>query len=238
MYEVHSGDPFSGSVTIGRAIDNTQLYVLDEQLKPVGTGLVGELYIGGAGVVRGHLNRPELTHELFLADLVSNQPRGPHVQDGGLGPGPGRRNLEYLGRLDEQVKIRGYRVEIGEVEAAVAEHPAVRQCVTVARGHEPGSKQLAAYVILRDQKAVTPKELREFLRLKLPEYMVPARFAFLEAFPLTSNAKVDRRALPAPGKGLSRTAFTAPRNGTESALVAIWMELLDVNPISVTDSFF
>ena len=130
--------------------------------------------------------------------------------------------LEYVGRFDDQVKIRGYRVELGEVEAVVAEHPAVCHCVALAREDEPGSKHLTGYVIPRDGQTVTAKELREFLQRKLPEYMVPAHFVSLDAFPLTSNGKVDRRALSIAEKTLSRSEFIAPRNAGESMLAAIW----------------
>jgi len=238
VYEVQSGDPFTGSVPIGRAIDNTDLYVLDRQLKPVDAGGAGELYIGGSGVARGYLNRPELTQEHFLPDPFSTQSGARMYKTGDLARRREDGNLEYLGRLDEQVKIRGYRVETGEIEAVLAEHPAVRQCVALALGDEPSSKQLTAYIVLRDPQAVTPKELREFLRLKLPEYMVPAHLVFLETFPLTSNGKVDRRALPVANKTSSPRKLTLPRNATEATLVATWTELLDVSPISVTDNFF
>ena len=238
VYEVQAGDPFTGSVPIGRAIDNTQLYVLDQRLKPVSAGVVGELYIGGAGVARGYLNRPELTREHFLADPFSNQPGARMYKTGDMARCREDGTLEYLGRLDDQVKIRGYRVELGEVEAVVAEHAAVRRCVAVAREDEPGNQKLVGYVIPRNGQGVTPKELRDALRRKLPEYMVPAHFVFLDTFPLTPNGKVDHRALPVPEKSLSRPEFIAPRNASESMLAAIWAELLGVRPVSVTDNFF
>jgi len=238
VYEVQASDPFSGSVPIGKAIDNTRLYVLDQQLRPVPAGVAGELYIGGAGVARGYLNRPELTREHFLADPFSNEPGARMYRSGDMARCREDGTLEYLGRLDDQVKIEGYRVELGEVEAVVAEHAAVLHCVAVAREDEPGNKQLTGYVILRDGQAVTPKELRGFLRRKLPEYMAPAHFVFVDAFPLTPNGKVDRRALPVPEKTLSRQEFISPRNANESRLAAIWIELLGVSPLSVTDKFF
>jgi len=238
VYEVQAGDPFSGSVPIGKAIDNTQLYVLDDQLKPVHAGVAGELYIGGAGVARGYLHQPELTRKHFLADPFSDQPGARMYKSGDMARYREDGTLEYLGRLDDQVKIRGYRVELGELEAVVAEHPAVRQCVALALEDELGNKQLAAYVIPRDRPAVTPKELREFLRRKLPEYMTPAHFVFLDAFPLTSNGKVDRRALSAAKKTLLRHEFVPPRTAREATLAAIWTELLRVDPVSVTDNFF
>ncbi|HXJ43603.1 MAG TPA: amino acid adenylation domain-containing protein, partial [Bryobacteraceae bacterium] len=238
VYEVQSGDPFTGSVPIGKAIDNTCLYVLDQQLKPVQAGLLGELYIGGAGVARGYLNRPELTSKHFLADPFSNRSGARMYKTGDMARWREDGTLEYAGRLDDQMKIRGYRVELGEIEAVAAEHPAVRQCVALAREDESGSKQVAGYVIPRDGEAVTPKELREFLRLKLPEYMVPAHFVLLDAFPLTPNGKVDRQALSLAAKTLSRHEFTPPRNAVESTLVTIWAELLGVDPVSVTDNVF
>ncbi len=237
-YEVQVGDPFTGSVPIGKAIDNTRLYVLDPQLRSVPPGVVGELYICGTGVARGYLNRPELTREHFLPDPLSNQPGARMYKTGDMARCRADGTLEYLGRLDGQVKIRGYRVELGEVEAVVAEHAAVHRCVAMAREDEPGNQKLVGYVIPRDGRSVTPRELRESLRRKLPEYMVPTHFVFLDAFPLTPNGKVDFRALPVPEKSLSRPEFIAPRNANESMLAAIWAELLGVNPISITDSFF
>ncbi len=238
VYEVKAGDPLTASVPIGKAIANTQLYILDQQLNPLQPGLTGELYIGGAGVARGYLNRPELTRAHFLADPFSNEPEARMYKTGDLARCREDGNLEYLGRLDEQVKIRGYRVELGEVEAVAAEHAAVRQCVTLVREDTPGNRQLAAYVIPRDGLTVTPKELQEFLRLKLPEYMVPTHVVILDAFPLTPNGKVDRQALSVREKTLSRPEFIPPRNPSESKLAAIWTELFGVNPISVTDNFF
>jgi amino acid adenylation domain-containing protein len=238
VYEVQAGDPFSGSVPIGNAIDNTLLYLLDQEFKPVHGGVVGELYVGGAGVARGYLNRPELTREHFLADPFSDEPGARMYRSGDMARRREDGTLEYLGRLDDQVKIEGYRVELGEVEAVVAEHAAVLHCVAVAREDEQGNKRLTGYVILRDGQAVTPKELREFLGRKLPEYMAPAHFVFLDAFPLTPNGKVDRRALPIPEKTPSRRELIPPQNAGESKLAAIWIELLGVSPLSVTDEFF
>jgi thioesterase domain-containing protein/acyl carrier protein len=238
VYEVQARDPFTGSVPIGQAIDNTQLYILDPQLNPVQPGLTGELYIGGAGVAYGYLNRSELTREHFLADPFSNEPGARMYKTGDIARCREDGNLEYLGRLDDQVKIRGYRVELGEVDAVAAEHAAVRQCVTLVREDTPGNKQLAAYVIARDGQAVTPKELQEFLRQKLPEYMVPTQLVILDAFPLTPNGKVDRHALSVREKTVTRREFIPPRNENESQLAAIWAELLGVSRVSVTDDFF
>jgi amino acid adenylation domain-containing protein len=238
VYEVQAADPFTGSVPIGKAIDRTKLYILDPQQKPVSTGLAGELYIGGAGVARGYLNRPELTGECFLADPFSNEPGARMYKTGDMVSCGSDGNLQYQGRLDDQVKIRGYRVELGEVETAVTAHSAVRQCAAIAREDQPGSKQLVAYLTPQPGQMVAPKELREFLRQKLPEYMVPAHFVFLDAFPLTPNGKVDRRALPVPEKTSYREEFIAPENDIELRLAAIWEKLFDIPLVGVTDSFF
>ncbi len=238
-YEVQPADPQSGSVPIGKPIDNTQLYILDPALNPVPAGTAGELYIGGAGVARGYLNRPELTQDCFLADPFSGSPGNRMYRSGDLARVREDGFFEYLGRLDDQVKIRGFRIELGEIEARLLEHPGVHQSVVMVREDEPGNKQLVGYAIRRRGQSVVPEDLREFLKLKLPAYMVPARFAFIDAFPLTPNGKVDRRALPPPGKTRSQPLkFVAPRNQLESKLAAIWEELLGVSPIGVTDNFF
>ena len=238
IYEVQRGDPLTGSVPIGTAIDNTQLYVLDRQLKPVDPGVAGELYIAGAGVARGYLNQPELTREHFLPDPFSNQIGTRMYKTGDMVRCRENGILEYLGRLDNQIKIRGYRVEPGEIEAVLAEHPSVQHCVAVARTSELNGQHLAGYVILQDGQQVTVKELREFLRLKLPEYMVPAYFAFLEAFPMTSRGKVDRHALAATKRSGPQHEFISPRNLTESKLATVFTEVLGVSPIGITDNFF
>ncbi len=237
VYQVQPGDPFTGSVPIGRAIENTNLYVLDPRLEPVPAGITGELYIGGSGVARGYLNRPEMTLEAFLTDPFSDEPGARMYKTGDMARCREDGTLEYLGRVDNQVKIRGHRVELGEIDAALAAHASVHQCLAVAREDGPGKKQLVSYVILRQGRVVTSNELRDFLRRKLPEYMVPAHYVFLEAFPLGASGKVDRHALPVPDRTVSRQEFIAPRNASESKLAAIWTELLGVNPVSVTDNF-
>jgi amino acid adenylation domain-containing protein len=238
VHEFQAGAPFTGSVPIGKPIDNTNLYVLDDQLKLLGAGAVGELYIGGAGVARGYLNRPELTREHFLADPFSDEPGARMYKTGDRARCGDDGTLEFLGRLDDQVKIRGYRIELGEVERVMSEHAKVRHCVAVVREDQAGNKQLASYVIPCDGQALKPKELRDFLRRKLPEYMVPTYFVTLDAFPLTPNGKVDRRALPVPEKTLFRQEFIPPNTAKEFRLAAVWTELLGISPISVTDSFF
>lgn len=238
VYEVKPEDPHTGSVPIGRPIANTQLYVLDEALRPALPGKTGELYIGGAGVARGYLNRPELTAERFLTDPFNREPGSRMYKTGDLARYRSDGTLEYLGRVDDQVKIRGYRVELGEIEAALAAQPHVQSCAVVAREDEPGKKILVGYVIPRGQ-APSTDDLRRFLREKLPEYMVPAQFVYLDVLPLTPNGKIDRRALPLPpGAGSDAGKGGTPRTKSEEVIAAIWSELLKIDGIGIEDDFF
>ncbi len=239
VYEVRAVDPHSGSVPIGRPIANTQLYVLDPTLKPVPPGVMGELYIGGVGVARGYLNRPELTAERFLPDPFRDVPDSRLYKTGDLARYRTDGTLEYLGRTDDQVKVRGYRIELGEIEATLAAHAKVQSCAVVAREEEPWHKQLVAYLTAADGDAPSTDDLRVFLKERLPEYMVPARFVFLDSLPLTVNGKVDRKALPAPsirpsGRGNGGT----PRTETAKIMAALWSELLHVDGIGLDDDFF
>lgn len=239
VYEVQPGDPRTGSVPIGRPIANTQLYVLDGSLEPVPPGVTGELYIGGAGVALGYLNRPELTAERFLADPFSLIPGARLYKTGDLARYRTDGTLEYLGRADDQVKIRGYRVELGEVEAALASHRRVQSCAVVAREDEPGRKILVAYVVPHDAETQGSDELRHFLKDTLPEYMVPVQFVFLDSLPLTPNGKVDRKALPVPSReSLAAGKGGEPRSKSEETIAAIWSELLRINGIGIHDDFF
>ncbi len=239
-YEVAADDPASGSVPIGRPIANTQLYILDRYMNPVPIGVIGELYIGGAGVARGYLNRPELNQERFLADRFSSQSGARLYKTGDLARYRNDGILEYLGRVDNQVKVRGYRIELGEIEATLASEPRVKSCTVLVREDEPGNKQLVGYVIPRGDSLPTAEDLREFLKQKLPEYMAPAHFVFLDSLPLTQNGKVDRKALPAPSYGsVSADGDSAsPRTETEKALADIWAKLLKVERIGLHDDFF
>ncbi|MDF5895189.1 AMP-binding protein, partial [Pseudomonas syringae pv. syringae] len=187
------------SVPIGRPIANIQMHVLDAlgQLQPL--GVAGELHIGGIGVARGYLNQPQLSAERFIADPFSNDPQARLYKTGDVGRWLANGALEYLGRNDFQVKIRGLRIEIGEIEAALAKHPAVHEAVVTAREDIPGDKRLVAYYTQSaEHTAVDLETLRGHLQQVLPEYMVPAIYVLLEAMPLTSNGKLDRKALPAP----------------------------------------
>ncbi len=228
----------SGGVPIGRPIANTQLYVLDRcgELQPAGAA--GELHIAGDGVTRGYHRRPGLTASRFLPD-----PYGP----------PGARMyctgdlvrwredgvLVFLGRVDFQVKIRGYRIELGEIEARLARHPAIAEVVVVARQDQPGDARLVAYLVAAG-KAPTAQDLREFLRVDLPDYMVPSHFAVLASFPLTPNKKIDRKALPAPDavETHSKVVYAAPQNDHQASIVALWQKLLGREQVGIDDNFF
>jgi acyl carrier protein len=213
------------------------LYVLDASLEPVPPGVIGELYIGGAGVALGYLNRPELTEQRFLPDPFSGVPGTRIYKSGDLARYRKDGTLEYLGRADEQVKIRGYRIELGEIESVLAAQPRVQTCAVIAREDEPGRKVIVAYVIPQGRETPSTDKLRALLKEKLPEYMVPAQFVYLEAFPLTPNGKVDRKALPSPpSAGTGRGG--PPRTKTEELIAAIWSKLLEIEGIGVRDDFF
>ncbi|HUF82052.1 MAG TPA: amino acid adenylation domain-containing protein [Burkholderiales bacterium] len=240
VYEVRNTDPHHGPVPIGRPIANTQLHVLDADRQPVPAGEVGELYIGGAGVARGYLNRPELTQDRFVIDPFSGTPGARLYKTGDLARCRRDGTLEYLGRMDEQVKVRGYRIEPGEIEHALTAHPDVQSCVVLAREDDPGNQRLVAYVIAGKGASPTARTLHEFARQRLPEFMTPAQFVFLDAFPLTYNGKVDRKALPAPsGQHTPESRpFVAPRTQTETTLAGVWSGLLEAGRIGIHDNVF
>lgn len=226
------------NVSIGRPIANTRLYLLDVHGQPVPQGAVGELYIGGTGVTRGYLNRPELTAERFVPDPFSDASDARMYKSGDLARYRPDGNIEYLGRNDYQVKIRGFRIEPGEIEAHLIKHPQVRDALVLALG-EDNDKRLIAYVIAAEPDEQLASMLRAHVAAALPEYMVPAAFVRLDAFPVTPNGKLDRRALPAPeGDAFARQMYEAPQGEIEDALATIWAELLGVKHISRHDSFF
>ncbi|MBD1879528.1 non-ribosomal peptide synthetase [Coleofasciculus sp. FACHB-T130] len=248
-------------VPIGRAIANTQLYILDRHLQPVPVGVAGELHIGGVGLARGYLNRPDLTAQKFISNPFKNlTPQPPSLRGKGencfpplVGEGRGESrlyktgdlarylpdgNIEFLGRIDNQVKLRGFRIELGEIEAALMQHPAIRETVVLLREDNPGDKRLVAYIVPKEQ-ATGIHDLRDFLKQKLPSYMVPSAFMFLEALPLTANGKIERGALPVP-ENLSSSAvvYIAPRNPVEEKLAQLWTEVLDLERVGIYDNFF
>jgi surfactin family lipopeptide synthetase A len=227
-------------ITIGRPIANTQVYILDAQLQLVPIGVPGELYIGGDGLARGYLNRPELTTERFIPHPLSNGTGARLYKTGDLARYRSDGTIEHLGRLDHQVKIRGFRIELGDIEAVLAQHPAVQQAVVVAREDTPGDKRLVAYIVSTQGQRAVSKDLHSFLKEKLPEYMVPSTFMLLDTLPLTPNGKIDRRALPAP-QSVMRSAeetFVAPILPVHHQLIKVWEELLDARPIGIRDNFF
>jgi amino acid adenylation domain-containing protein len=225
---------------IGRPIANMRLYVLNPQLQPAPIGVPGELYIAGDGVGRGYLDQPEFTAEAFIPDPFSGQRGARLYKTGDLVRSLQDGTLVYLGRLDPQLKIRGYRVEPGEIEAVLGQHAAVRQAVVVAREDIPGDKRLVAYLDLHPEPASTAQEPHHFLQQRLPHYMVPAVFVFLDALPLTPNGKVDRYALPAPDPfaPMVKRTFVSPRTAVEEVLAGIWAEVLGLERIGIDDNFF
>ena len=228
------------SVPIGRPISNTQIYILDSNLQPVPIGVPGELYIGGDGLARGYLNRPELTQEKFIPNPFSDSQSEPErlYKTGDLARYLPDGNIEFLGRIDYQVKIRGFRIELGEIESVLNTHPQIQQVVVIATEELPGNKRLVAYVVTRNESLST-NQLREFLKQKLPEYMVPSAFVILEALPLTPNGKVDRKALPAPDGDFSREhEYVAPRTPREEIIANIFASVLSVPNVGIYDSFF
>jgi amino acid adenylation domain-containing protein len=229
-----------GSVPIGMPIANTEFHILDPELRPVQIGSEGELCIGGDGLARGYLKRPELTAEKFISDpfAVSRQAR--LYRTGDLARFRADGNVEFLGRMDHQVKIRGFRIELGEIESILETHPDVQQAVVIAQEDSHGEKRLIAYVVAIAGRSHSVAELRGHLRRNLPEYMVPAAFVKLEQLPQTPNGKVDRRALPAPKPADLQLSdvFVAPRDAVERKLVSLWERVLGINPIGVKTNFF
>jgi acyl-coenzyme A synthetase/AMP-(fatty) acid ligase/acyl carrier protein len=228
------------SVPIGRPIANTRLYVLDEALEPVPPGVPGELYIAGDGVVRGYLERPELTAERFLDDPFAARPGNRMYRTGDLVKYRSDGVLEFIGRTDHQVKIRGYRIELGEIEARLAAQEGVREAVVVVREDTPADPRIVGYWVAADGATVDPADLKARLREVLPEYMVPGHLVSLPALPLTPNGKIDRKALPEPEKLLPRTAvaYTAPENELELAVARVWQQVLKLDSVGTQDNFF
>ncbi len=227
------------SVPIGRPVSNMRAYLLDGYLQPVPVGITGELYLAGAGLGRGYLDRAELTAESFVPDPFGEEPGGRMYRTGDLARFRLDGNIEFLGRVDGQVKVRGSRIELGEVEEALRKHPRVREGIVIAGEDEAGDKRLVAYVVADGVPGLTQAELRRFLKERLPEYMVPGSVVMLEALPLTPNGKVDRRSLPAPLRGTGEAdAWMAPRTPAEEVLAGLWAEVLGLERVGVRDNFF
>jgi acyl carrier protein len=243
----------STASVIGCPIPDLQVYLLDQYLQLVPVGVPGEMYVGGAGVTKGYLNRPELTTERFIPspfekdEVIPPTPLNKGGTQGGaklyktgdLARYLPKGELEYLGRIDNQVKIRGFRIELGEIEALLASHPQIWETVVIVRDDTTGDKRLVAYIVPQSEKTITINEIRQFLKAKLPSYMVPNAFVILDALPLTANGKIDRRALP-PSESSSEPSekYVAPRNPIEDILVNVWSEILKVEKVGINDNFF
>ncbi|MBV6623050.1 MAG: amino acid adenylation domain-containing protein [Rivularia sp. (in: Bacteria)] len=239
-FETTQDLPNHSLVPIGRAFANTQLYILNANLQPVPIGVPGELYIGGAGIARGYLNRPQLTTQRFIQHPFSNQPSDKLYKTGDLARYLPNGKIEYLGRNDNQVKIRGYRIELAEIETVLASYPTVQENVVIVREDEPGKQRLVAYVVPIQKSNLYIQELRQLIKQKLPNYMVPSAFVILDALPTTPNGKLDRRSLPIPENNKLETAenFVTAQNPLQSQLLQIWTEVLGTENIGIYDNFF
>ncbi|MET0622970.1 MAG: amino acid adenylation domain-containing protein [Pyrinomonadaceae bacterium] len=239
-YECVPGDAERASLPIGRPAAGARLYVLDNFLQPAPPGVPGQLYVGGRGVARGYLNRPELTAAAFVPDPFSDEPGARLYRTGDVARWLADGQLEFLGRADEQVKVRGFRVEPGEIESALRVFDGVRDAAVVAREDAPGERRLVAYVVAGQGPRPTTAVLREHLRARLPEYMVPGAFVFLDELPLTPTGKVNRRQLPAPeaGADASAASYVAPRTPTEELMARLWCDVLRLESVSAVADFF
>ena len=255
LYQVDRKDE---SVSIGRPIANTQIYILDRYLMPVPVGVFGELHIGGAGLSRGYLNRPELTAEKFILNPFAED--GIHAsfilhpssfilserlyKTGDLARYLPDGNIEFMGRSDHQVKVRGFRIELGEIEAVLSQYSAVREAIALVREDNPGDKRLVAYIVanseLKTQDSELINNLRCYLKQKLPQYMIPSAFVLLESLPLTPNGKIDRRSLREPDTNTAEfeSNFADPRTPDEQLIAEIWAEVLGLERVGIHDNFF
>ena len=236
LYSIDPRQVGNRNTPIGKPVQNTKIYLLDNQMQPVPIGVPGELHIGGAGLARGYLNRPELTQEKFIPNPFDNSKL---YKTGDLARYLPDGNIEYLGRIDHQVKIRGFRIELGEIEAVLSQHEDVQISCVIVREDTPGEKQLVAYIVPQKNVTLTTSELRQFLGNKLPGYMIPQAFVILESLPITPNGKIDRRALPAPDLHSEiADKFVAPRNPIEEKLALIWTQVLRLEQVGIDDNFF
>ncbi|MEW6738226.1 MAG: amino acid adenylation domain-containing protein, partial [Acidobacteriota bacterium] len=239
IYHINS-DELPATVLIGRAIGNTTIYILDGYYQPTPVGVPGEVYIGGVGVARGYYDRFELTAEKFIPNPFSAEGGARLYKTGDLARYLIDGNIEFLGRIDQQVKIRGFRIELGEIEAVLAQYPYICENAILVQEDSSGEKRLIAYLVTENEEALTISDLRNFLKQRLPDYMIPSTFVALAALPLTPNGKLDRRALLelAEGRVESGKEFVAPRTAVEEILAGIWSSLFDIEQISITDNFF
>ena len=225
---------------IGVPIPDLKVYVLDAKQRLVPPGVVGEIYVGGAGVAKGYLNRPELTAERFVNDPFSSAPGARMYKSGDLGRVLRTGDIEYFGRADTQVKIRGFRIELGEIEAALVEHPAVQHAAATVRKDGGGDPRLLAYIVVKPGRAATSAEIREYLQTKLPAHMIPHACVSIDAIPLTVNGKVDQKSLPAPdtASAAQTREYVEPKTAQEQTLSQIISEVLRVERVGMTDNLF
>ncbi|MBF0120607.1 MAG: AMP-binding protein [Desulfobacterales bacterium] len=222
----------TNTIPIGLPISNVQIYIFDKYLNHVPIGIPGEIYIGGYGLARGYLNRPDLTRERFIETSF-----GRLYKTGDLGKFLSDGDIEYLGRTDNQIKLRGFRIELGEIEAAFVSHPNVREAAVIVCNDSLSQKHIVAYLVL-NRVIDNPKELPDFLKSKLPDYMVPDSFVFLDKLPMTPNGKVDRNDLPKPDNFGIVSGYVAPQTETEKLLSDMWKEILDRKQVGIYDNFF
>ena len=225
---------------LGRPIANTQAFLLNAGLQPVPIGIIGELYIGGDNLGRGYLNRREATAERFIPNPFSVEPGARLYRTGDRARYLPEGNIEFLGRTDHQVKIRGFRIEPGEIEAVLIQHPDVEQAIVMPWAETPEQRRLVAYVVPHQARAPSAAELRDYLKKKLPEYMVPSSFTLLDGLPRTPHGKVDREALPIPDQRqpAMEESYVPPRSPEEEMIVEIWAEVLKLDRVGVHDNFF
>jgi len=232
------------AVPIGQQISNTQVYILNQSLKPVTIGVAGELYVGGDGLARGYLHNPILTSEKFIRNPLNSSSSEYLYKTGDLAKYLADGNIDFLCRIDSQVKIRGFRIELTEIESILIQHPDIREVVVIAREDQIGNKQLVAYVVpenpVSDNNSISTTTLRASLREKVPDYMIPAAFVILDAIPLNPNGKLDRKNLPAPTVDIFRgeQAFIAPINPMETLIANVWSQVLVLERVGVNDNFF
>jgi amino acid adenylation domain-containing protein len=233
-------DSKQASVPIGRPIANVQTYVLDSYLQPVPIGVPGELYIGGAGLARGYMNRPELTAERFIRDPFSPDPQARLYKTGDRVRYRTDGAIEFLGRVDQQVKLRGFRVELGEIEAVLRQHPAVQEALVMLREDLPGDKRLVAYVVDQEPETVSIENLQTYLEAQLPGYMLPSAFVVLKTLPLNANGKVDYAALPQLdySRRILEKEFAAPHTSLEKEIAVCWSQVIGIDQIGLHDNFF
>jgi acyl-CoA synthetase (AMP-forming)/AMP-acid ligase II len=225
-------------ITIGQPIANTQMYILDRYLQPLPIGVVGELHIGGEGLARGYLNHPQLTSEKFVPDCFNFKPGLRLYKTGDRARYLPDYSIEILGRIDDQVKIHGHRIELGEIAVVLMQHSCIQEAIVIARTEISGDKRLVAYFVSGNDKSPDAYELRDFIKKKLPSYMIPVAFIRMSSLPLTPNGKIDRKALPAPEDIPQVHGYVAPRNEVEQIMANIWENVLGIGQVGIHDNFF